>query len=301
MTATVSEPWAEAMATTFGHLLPSALGDRTADGRVSRTPLGRTCAFDVRGSAQVLRRTATSIRLAPADLLKVVAQRAGSAVVRQGDREVLVRPGELALYDTGRPYEIVLGPGGEDFRSTVLTLPRGALRLSWCTIAAAMARAVPATEGAGCLFLDLLDGVQASGVETVDAHLGEAGLHLLAGALESCAPPARDHAAPLRESVRRYIRAHIAEPDLGHDSVARAYHLSPRSLHRLFADEQQSVSELIRAIRLEGVRGDLANPADQHRPVMAVAARWGFRDQAHLTRAFRAAYGTTPAAYRRGG
>lgn len=290
----VAEPWAEAMATTFGHLVPAALRGRTADGRVTTTPLGRACAFDVRGTAQVLHRTAGSIRHAPADPLKVSVQRAGTALVRQAGREVLVRPGELALYDTGRPYEIVLGTHGEDFRSTVLTLPREALRLPWRRIAVAMERAVSATDGAARLLLDLLDSAPAPGA---GAHLGEAGLHLLAGAL--AAEPAADEPDAQLAAVRAWVRDHVADPDLTHDAVARAHHLSPRSLHRLFADEPLSVAALIRETRLDGVRGDLADPAHRDRPVMAVAARWGFRDQAHLTRAFRGAYGTTPAAYRR--
>ncbi|MEV0214766.1 helix-turn-helix domain-containing protein [Micromonospora sp. NPDC050695] len=32
--------------------------------------------------------------------------------------------------------------------------------------------------------------------------------------------------------------------------------------------------------------------------MQAIAARWGFADKAHFSRVFRAAYGTSPQAYR---
>jgi hypothetical protein len=57
----------------------------------------------VAGSPQIVRRTAASLTAAPADPLKVCIQQTGRAVIHQGDREVVIGPGELALYDTGRP------------------------------------------------------------------------------------------------------------------------------------------------------------------------------------------------------
>ncbi|HEY5833856.1 MAG TPA: helix-turn-helix domain-containing protein [Streptomyces sp.] len=50
--------------------------------------------------------------------------------------------------------------------------------------------------------------------------------------------------------------------------------------------------------RLERCRHDLADPQWDSRPVYALAARWGFTDSAQFSRAFRAAYGVPPSAYR---
>lgn len=55
----------------------------------------------------------------------------------------------------------------------------------------------------------------------------------------------------------------------------------------------------IRERRLERCRRDLLDPALAARPVGAVAARWGLVEPASFSRAFRAAYGLPPAAYRR--
>jgi AraC-like DNA-binding protein len=52
-------------------------------------------------------------------------------------------------------------------------------------------------------------------------------------------------------------------------------------------------------MRLEAVRCELEDPRWRRSPVMVVAARWGFRDQGHFTRAFKKEFGTAPGAYRR--
>ncbi|MFG1952873.1 helix-turn-helix domain-containing protein [Micromonospora sp. NPDC048830] len=99
--------------------------------------------------------------------------------------------------------------------------------------------------------------------------------------------------------VRDFIDRHLGDPDLSPQAVADAHHVALRTLHRLFADEEETVAGTIRR-RLERCRRDLTDPLLADRPVQAIAARWGFRDKAHFSRAFRAAYGTSPRAYREG-
>lgn len=75
--------------------------------------------------------------------------------------------------------------------------------------------------------------------------------------------------------------------------------MSLRAVHQLFHDEGLTVGGYIRGRRMERCRRDLADPALASHPVAAIAARWGFTNAADFTRAFRAAHGMPPAAYRR--
>ena len=70
--------------------------------------------------------------------------------------------------------------------------------------------------------------------------------------------------------------------------------MSLRSLHQLFHDEGLTVAGWIRRRRLECCRRDLADPALALRPIVAIAARWGFASAADFSRAFRAATGWLP-------
>lgn len=81
--------------------------------------------------------------------------------------------------------------------------------------------------------------------------------------------------------------------------LAAAEGISPTRLSRGFrARFGQGVGAYLRQVRLSWVAETLVR-TDESISALAVAA--GFTDQSHLTRDFRAAYGLTPAAFRRSG
>jgi AraC family transcriptional regulator len=72
--------------------------------------------------------------------------------------------------------------------------------------------------------------------------------------------------------------------------------VSPVRLSRGFRRSYgESVGDRLRRLRLEAARDRLRQPASD---LAAVALDCGFADQSHLTRAFRAAFGVTPGAFR---
>jgi hypothetical protein len=146
--------WRQAVADTFAQLVPSPLSSAPPVGRVRSTPLGPARAFRVAGSPQILRRTTTSLRRAPAGPLKICIQRAGRTVLHQGDVTLLLAPGQLAVYDTGRPYALRLEGA---WACTVMTVPRDALAVSQRTLVAAMRRAFGASSGPGAVLTHLLE------------------------------------------------------------------------------------------------------------------------------------------------
>lgn len=278
------ESWRASLESTFG-LRPCETG---AAGSVSGVPLGRAVAFRVTGGPQRLRHT----RPGP-ELLKVCIQRRGRATVRQRGIDVTVEPGELVVYDTGRSYDIALS-GAWD--CAVLTVPREALRLRDAEVNGLLLQPVSASVcGTAVLERLVVDAVRAGAQVAAPDRLGEACLALVAGLVTPVVESADDVA---RERVLAYVRAHLSNPGLSTAQVAAAHGMSVRSLQRLF-EGRESVSEVVRELRLLGLRDDLRSPVEAHRAVMAVASRWGFVDQAHVTRVFRERFGVTPARYRR--
>ena len=102
----------------------------------------------------------------------------------------------------------------------------------------------------------------------------------------------------LVQRIRGYIDRNLASTDLGPASIASAHFISTRHLHGLFQEQGVTVSTWIRTRRLEQCRRDLLDPMLADRPVAAVAARWGFVDAAHFSRAFKSAFGVSPSEYR---
>lgn len=292
-----ADHWQHQLTTCFAGLHAVAVDEVEVIGQLVDRQLGDVGLFHVSGTAQQVRRTPSVARRNPLDLLKVCLMTRGEALVEQAGVHVSLGPGDFALYDTGRPYAITLRP---DWSCLVMTVPRGSLGLPDRTLAQAMP-GVHDTRGAGRLFRTfLLEAFRAhTDAAAASMRLGEAGVALLAGALAEHEVHAGDleHDA-LRHQVVAWIRQHLHDPDLSTERIARAIHLAPRTLQRLFEGEDLGVAGLVRELRLDAVRRDLTDPALATRPISWIGARRGITDAPWLSRAFRARYGLPPSAYR---
>jgi transcriptional regulator GlxA family with amidase domain len=125
------------------------------------------------------------------------------------------------------------------------------------------------------------------------AAAASAALELLRAAVEPSLPTGR-HArrTALQAEVRRYIRAHLADPALGPENIAQAHALSVRALHALFEDAPDSVAGMVRRERLARCREDLELATGGS--ITEIAFRWGFRDAAHFSRVFKREFDITP-------
>ena len=95
-----------------------------------------------------------------------------------------------------------------------------------------------------------------------------------------------------------FIHNNLTDPGLSPERIAREHYISVRQLYELWAHHELSLAEWIMSERLEGARRALAVHASASTTIGAIARRWGFRDSAHFSRRFRAAYGLTPREWR---
>ncbi|MEU1281309.1 helix-turn-helix domain-containing protein [Streptomyces sp. NPDC005805] len=256
------------------------------------------------------RRTSRHIRRSDPERYHLTLVLPGSGSLRVDHAEERSTHGAHDLYflDTSRPFYVdsgderapVVGVGVE-IPKVLLPSPRrsGVDRL--------VGRRLSGTRGFGAMvtqFLVRLTEDDGSYRQEDASRLGTVLVDLVAGmvAQETDAEAGLPERTRTRNQVRRiraHIQRHLHDPALTPGTVAAAHHLSTRQLHRLFEGEQETVAGLIRRQRLERARRDLADPALLGTPVHAVAARWGFTAAAHFSRAFHAAYGTTPSDFRR--
>jgi AraC-like DNA-binding protein len=228
--------------------------------------------------------------------------------VRAGDLGA-VRIAELAQRAAGgarRTARHINSADAELYKVDVLVRGRGVIEQDGRQAALRTGVRIAGDEATGALassFARQLVG-QLDGGGAHRARLGTAVLDLLAVALatrldgpEELPPDSRQRALLLQ--IRAFIEQNLGDPDLTPRTVAAAHYVSIRYLHKLFETQESTVAEWIRRRRLERCRRDLLDPALHALPVNAIAARWGLLNAAHFSRAFRAAYGTTPGEYRR--
>ncbi|HEU5024916.1 MAG TPA: helix-turn-helix domain-containing protein [Spirillospora sp.] len=111
-------------------------------------------------------------------------------------------------------------------------------------------------------------------------------------------PPPSGEAAEAVWAIKEWIEAHLRDPDLTPAAIAAAHHVSVRQLYRLFGPSGTTVARYVRDRRLERCRRELSDPSQAGRRISAIARGWGLPDAAGFSRAFRAAYGLPPSAYR---
>jgi AraC-like DNA-binding protein len=175
------------------------------------------------------------------------------------------------------------------------------LRLPPAAVEEVLVTQVSSSQSTGSLvapFLRRLVANLESSPDSVNRRLADNVLDLLATLFGERAGGQPSDPAVLRRSlllgVCAWIDAHLGEPDLDPDTIARANHVSVRYLHRLFHDEGTSVARWVRERRLDNCRRDLEDPAQAQRGVVAIARRWGFADPAHFSKIFKASYGEPP-------
>lgn len=292
--------WRTELSSAFAGLLPERVDERPTSGRIIGASLGSISTFRVSGSPQVVRRTRGAVRGEPTDALKVCVQLRGRATVHQGDRELQINPGQLGVYDTGSAYDLLLE--GE-WACAVMVFPSTALQLPQRWMGDVMQHVHDASSGAGTVLTSFIDASLTptdSGATGSRLRFADAGLQLLCSALTSTPPAATgDEAAEaLRLSVFDYVRRHLHDMDLSHNSVAAAHSLSARTLDRLFEHEPTTVASTIRDWRLDGARRDLLDPRARRATIGAIAGRWCFPDAAHFSRLYKRHFGTSPSADR---
>jgi AraC-like DNA-binding protein len=245
-----------------------------------------------------VRRTRREIGRADAEYLQLATMARGVGRVVQDGREAVLGPGDLAVFETTRPFWWSFGG---DWEVGVFTLPRGSLALSEAESRHLTARRLDGRAGLTGVVARFLgdlaghgDQLSGSQAERVLADVADLVVALLGEGVNDRAVAAGSRQRALLVRVKDYIDRRLADPRLGPVEIAAAVGISPRYLHQLFAAEQRSVGHYVRGLRLARCRRDLLDPRLADRSIAAIAFGWGFGDLSGFNRAFRAAFGVTP-------
>ena len=229
------------------------------------TDLGHVKVCSVRSNAVKVERTPKLARdeLPPSIFLGV--QVAGSSLIVQGDREAVLRPGDLAFSDSTTPYTLLDGDG---IRQHFFSIPMAALALPYDAIRqlAAVTLEPRAPGGRPCGNLLPAAGVPARHLQGARSRRRRPPEHRTRSRAYYHPPRRfcscrRTHAEEtLLLRILEYARAHLAEPGLNATQIAVAHHISVRHLYNVLARGGISLGDWIRSRRLEECRDELSRP-----------------------------------------
>ncbi|MBF4480327.1 AraC-type DNA-binding protein [Rhodococcus rhodochrous J3] len=251
---------------------------------------------DISGNSHVIDRSHQHISATPKDSIFISQLVTGSAFFYYAHGFLRLDAGDMIVYDTTRPY---LFGFETDMRQFLLDIPRDALRDHQLTGSPDLPYVLPPTAGGvNGTRVRALGGLVRSLIDDGDADDQRRG-DLLTSAL-TVLTGRESTATALRRTATTHIMAHLTDPDLSVESVARAIGISARHLSRTFAADDTTVAHFIQRQRqrLDGARRELVDSASFDRRIADIAAHWGFSSQAHFTRAFRREFGCTPSEMR---
>jgi AraC-like DNA-binding protein len=243
------------------------------------------------------------IRRSDPELYQVAMFEHGDYWFARPGHEARLNPGNLMICDSSRPFRARIKPVEAAMCvMTVVQFPRAMCPLGLDDISRLVGYQLSGQTGIGAVLSDHLRGLarHASDLSGADsARLATITLDLLAawcahelGTQEALPQQTRHRVLITR--IHDHIGRHLADPDLSPATIAQAHHISVRHLHNLFQMQGLTVAGWIRHRRLERCRHDLSDPRLSNRPIHALAARWGFTDNAHFSRVFRRAYNMSP-------
>lgn len=266
-------------------------------GRIRRAGADEVHVYEVSAGEHVVERTPELIAGSDRHYYKLSLMLSGTGLLIQDDREATLQPGDLAVYDTNRPYSLVFD---DDFRTMVVMFPKHLIDLPRELVAQLTAVRFDGRSGVGGIIVPFL----AQLVGNLDQLSGPTGTRLAHSALDlvttlfadelDARTESIDPHRALMQRIRMYIDANLASTDLGPTQIAAAHFISTRHLQGLFQEQSTTVSAWIRTRRLERCRRDLVDPLHADQSVASIASRWGFVDAAHFSRVFKAAYAESP-------
>lgn len=301
--ATSFDHWKHLVAESFVPLAAQTADVDGFRGRMRSRVLDRMSIVEVTATSHEVHRTPALIARAHERYFKLNLQLEGTGLLVQDNREAVLRPGDLAIYDTSRPYTLTFE---EQARMMVVMFPCDALALPADYVGQLAAVRMAGSAGLSGIVGQFIRQLS----ENLDVLSGPSGSRLAANALDlvstmlhaemDIAPDRMKPQALLAVLIREYIEANLSDPLLSPATIAAAHFISTRHLHNIFHESGTTVASWIRSQRLEGARRDLRDPLHAGKSVGAVAARWGFLDAAHFSRTFRDAFGVPPSDWRRG-
>lgn len=277
--------------------------DQRFRGSLDASVAGDIHVFGIGADGHSVHRTPGLISRAPQQYLKFSLIESGTGFIVQDGREISLRAGDMAIYDTDRPYSLLFD---DTMRMSVVMFPKVMLDIPAETVGRLTATRLDGAGGVGAMIGPYVASL-ARGAADLDGHLARRMFRtavdmvgtLLEANLGRDATSTDAHGTLLRRMLD-YIDEHLSDSALSPGQIAAAHFVSVRHLHAVFNEQGTTVSTVIRSRRLERCYDALVDPQQAHRSITAVAMAHGFVDAAHFSRTFRAHFGVPPSSVRAG-
>lgn len=292
--------WTDVIRDRFVALNIAPSGSSELVGSVRSRQLAHLGVAEVESTPQTFERTSRLVSRSAVNVFQIGLVSRGAGHVVQDGRTCSLGPGDFAIYESSRPFTWTLTG---DWRLLVYTWPREMVPLLDSDSQRLTARILGAESGVARLLSPMLMGLMQLENRlspTSSARLADEFAELTITAAWETAGLADADATSSEQfrMVRKYIEERLQDTDLNPQTIADAFFISTRTLHRIFARQGTTVASWIRFRRLEACRHAMTSPGSRMQSLTEIAVRHGFTDSAAFSRAFACQYGVSPSRYR---
>ncbi len=258
--------------------------------------LGRLIVSRADFAAQRFRRQKATAAVDGLDHYLVQLYAAGGLVGTADDRERVLRAGDVQILDLSRPSATEARASA----TIAIIVPRDTLRQALPQAGDLHGLVLRGDGSAGGLLADYIRALAAR-ADAIAVDDAGAIAHATTGMIAACFHATAETRARAQtqieattlERIQRHIAANLHAPDLDAEALCSAFRISRSRLYRLF-EPLGGVAAHIQERRLVRARAELSDPAHAHRRIHDIAFAAGFSSEAHFSRAFRRAFGSSP-------
>ena len=271
-------------------------------GHIADRPLGDMRLSEVRSTTQHVQRSPRMLSRATDDCMLLSLQTSGRGCIEQDGRQAILEPGDFALYDSTRRYDLRFDG---DFSQMVVKTPRGLFLDRFANSESITATRISGSAGMGRVASRFVREVAREAhtllpheIERVTHNVIDVMAAALGHSLFDRPVAATSTRAAQMVRIKMFIDNHLAAPDLSPETIATANGISVRYLSQLFRDEGTTACRWIWDQRLQRIARDLLDPTLARRSISEIALRQGFNDVSHFSRQFRKKFGVCARDYR---
>lgn len=280
------EYWHESVCNTYAQVNASTEHIKDYSGYIKSQMFGELTLTESCGKKVQFERTKSHVCTDPREEVQLFLLLDGHTTIKQNGNVLNIRPGDIAIYDSTQPYQLEL----ERFKSFTTIIPKSLV--SHRDVAGKILKRESLATSLISKTLSEISNVQMLSSPLLQRTVTQNLIDLICVTLSEEEGPLVCSANVQIEQIKQYLLTQLCNPDVSIEMVANAMSMSPRTLHRIFSMEAETVMNYLWKMRLMEIHKQLI--AGKFTRVGNAALEYGFSDFSHFSRSFKKHFGYTP-------
>ncbi|WP_339863409.1 helix-turn-helix domain-containing protein [Paremcibacter congregatus] len=299
------EYWNDAICETFTGLVTDFQDMSEIDAELISTPLGDLTYARVQTTSSKVFHTSHHASKATEKVFLLHLQLANKSRNVQNGREVCLEAGDFTLVDSEAPYSVQFE---DPITMGVMRIPYEALQARLMNPEDIAGLKFSGQTRISGLLSQMLRGFwdqkNVANSESVNRQFSHNMLDLLATSYQEQTSQVISSGSVRRlryQQLKKFIDYNLSDPDLSPGKIARILKITPRYMHRIFAEfgsGTETVGQYMLNRRLEECVSRFEEQGAGHLKITDIAFALGFNSMTHFSRVFKEKYGASPREFR---